>query len=302
MVEPTQKRSGELENEGVALGRIHAQANYRKALTYWLGFLKGILASNKVESAEYEPLVIEAENFLKLLHDPDAFELIDDVRMFKDEPKEIYAIIEDIIAMRTRGFWIESEKDEINDLYGFCAGIACDNSITPSEIEKLLQRLDTYPRIQSDKRLINLREAARRSIADGRITPEDSDDICSWIAHVVGDSATDTGMATFGNVGVLEGALQDANEVVFDDKMFVLTGKFNLAPRKAIEGMIADRGGKPKKGVCSKTDYLCVATQASRDWRNSHEGLKIIHAIELRTKGRGPDLVPEIILTKALSR
>lgn len=302
MLEQTQKHANELEQEGLALGRIHSQANYRKALTYWLGFLKGILASNKVERTEYEPLVIEAENFLKLLHDPDAFELLEDIRLFRDDPKEIYAIIEDIIAMRTRGFVIESEKDEINDLYGFCAGIACDNSITPSEIENLLQRLDSYPRIQSDQRLINLQEAARRSIADGRITPEESDDICSWIAHVVGDSATDTGIATFGNVGVLEGALQNESDVLFDGRMFVLTGKFNLAPRKAIEGMIADRGGRSKKGVCSNTDYLCVATQASRDWRHSHEGLKIIHAIELRTKGRGPDLVPETILTKALSR
>ena len=291
-----------LDHEGAALGRIHARSNSRKALAYWLGFLKGILASNKVETAEYGPLQVEAESFLRLLHDPDAYELIDDLRIWKDEPNEIYEIIENIVSMRSRNFAIESEKDEINELYGFCAGIACDNRITLEEVQRLLLKLDSYPRIQADKRVSNLRNAAQRSIADGRITPEESDDICTWITHLVGDSATDTGIATFGNVGVLEGALADHNDIVFDQRMFVLTGKFTLGPRKAIQGMISDRGGEFKSTVCRNTNYLCVAAEASRDWRHSHEGLKIIRAIELRNEGRGPHLVHEGTLAQAFSR
>src|SRR5690606_4897642 len=153
-------------------------------------------------------------------------------RMWKDDPNEVYDIIENIVSMRSREFFVEDEKDEINELYGFTAGIACDNRITAEEVEKLLARLDTYPRIQADQRVINLRNAARSSIADGRITADESDDICTWITHLVGDSASDTGIATFGNVGVIDGALEDYNEVVFGGRMFVLTGKFTLGPRK----------------------------------------------------------------------
>jgi len=291
-----------LEHDGAALGRIHARSNNRKALGYWLGFLKGVLASTKVETTEYDPLRVEAENFLNLLHDPDARELIEDIRIWKDEPNEIYEIVENIVAVRSRDFVIESEKDEINELYGFCAGIACDNRITPEEVERLLSRLDSYPRIQNDQRVRNLRTAAQRSIADGRITPEESDDICNWITHLVGDSATDTGIATFGNVGVLDGALEDHNDIIFDRRMFVLTGKFTLGPRKAIQGMISDRGGEFKSSVCRNTNYLCVATEASRDWRHSHEGLKIMRAMELREEGRGPQLVHEGTLAQAFSR
>ncbi|ASY62590.1 hypothetical protein SJ05684_c11340 [Sinorhizobium sojae CCBAU 05684] len=267
-----------------------------------LGFLKGILASNKVETTEYEPLKVEAQNFLNLLHDPDALELVEDLLIWKDEPNEIFDIIENIVAMRSRDFFLESEKDEINELYGFCAGIACDNRITLGEVETLISRLDSYSKIRDDRRVLNLRNAARRSIADGRITPEESDDICSWITHLVGDSATDTGIATFGNVGVLEGALDDHNDIVFDNRMFVLTGKFTLGPRKAIQGMILDRGGEFKNSVCRNTHYLCVAAEASRDWRHSHEGLKIMRAIELRKEGQGPNLVHEGTLAHALSR
>ncbi|MGN7802497.1 hypothetical protein ACTJKE_07150 [Ensifer sp. 22521] len=302
MVDTVRAGKNALEHEGATLGRIHARSNTRKALAYWLGFLKGILASDKVETAEYAPLQVEAENFLTLLHDPDAYELIEDLRIWKNEPREIHDIIENIVVMRSRDFVIESEKDEINELYGFCAGIACDNRITAEEVEKLLSKLGSYPRIQTDQRVINLRNAAQRSIADGRITHEESDDICSWITHLVGDSATDTGIATFGNVGVLDGALADHNVLIFDQRMFVLTGKFTLGPRKAIQGMIADRGGEFKSSVCRNTHYLCVAAEASRDWRHSHEGLKIMRAMELRAEGRGPHLVHEGILAQALSR
>lgn len=290
-----------LEHEGSQLARIHSNNNYRKAVAYWLGFLKGTLASERIEHAEYGPLKVEAENFLRLLHDPDAMELIDDLRIWEREPKEIYEIIETIVSIRSREFIIENQKDEINEMFGFCAGIACDNHITPREVESLIQRLESYPRIKEDKRAQNLKRVCKLSIADGRITPDEEADICSWITKLVGDSATDTGIATFGNVGVLEDALSDASQLIFEARMFVLTGKFALGPRKAIEGMIGERGGGSKAMVCRNTDYLCVAAEASRDWRHSHEGLKIMRALELRAEGRGPALVHEVTLSQALS-
>lgn len=139
-------------------------------------------------------------------------------------------------------------------------------------------------RFRADKRVINLRDAAQRSIADGRITPEESDDICGWITHLVGDSASDTGVATFGNVGVIEGALEDHNDIIFEERMFVLTGKFTLGPRKAIQGMISDRGGQFKNNVCKNTHYLCVATEASRDWRHTLASHFAVRAVRLRLR------------------
>lgn len=119
--------------------------------------------------------------------------------MWRNEPNEIHDIIENIVSMRSREFLVEAEKDEIKSSTDFAAGIACDDRLTAKEVEKLSARLETYPPIQSDKRVVNLKNA-RRSIADGRITPGESDDICTRIIHLVGDSASDIGIATFGNV------------------------------------------------------------------------------------------------------
>ncbi|MGN6303583.1 MAG: BRCT domain-containing protein [Mesorhizobium sp.] len=295
-----QKRGRTLEHEGAALGRIHASANYRKALGYWLGFLRGVLASEQVERAEMAPLRVEAEQFLALLHDDDAVELIRDLDMWRDSPEEVYSVLQTIVGMRSREFLVSSDKDEVNEFYGFCAGIACDNSITPAEVEKLLARLDSSVILQDDKRVASLGYAARRAISDGRITSDEAEDICGWITRLVGDSATDTGLPTFGNVGVLDGALEDASQFRISGQMFVLTGKFVIGPRKVIAGMINDLGGEWKNTVCGKTNYLVVAAEASRDWKHSHEGIKIIKAMELREKGGRPDLVHEPMLAQAL--
>jgi hypothetical protein len=56
-----------------------------------------------------------------------------------------------------------------------------------------------------------------------------------------------------------------------------------------------------KNTVCGETDYLVVAAEASRDWKHSHEGTKIIRAMELRQKGGRPDLVHEPMLARALA-
>lgn len=293
-------RNNKLEHEGVALARIHAQANHRKALGYWLGFLQGVMASERVELREMAPLRVEAEQFLALLHDDDAAELIRDLEMWGDAPEEVYAVLETIVGIRSQEFSVTSEKDEVNGFYGFCAGIACDNSITPKEVEKLLSRLDSSVILREDSRVSSLGYAATKSIQDGRITPEESEDICGWITRLVGDSATDTGLPTFGNVGVIDGALEDPSQFIIPSHMFVLTGKFAIGPRKVLAGMISERGGEWKNTVCSQTDYLVVAAEASRDWKHSHEGTKIIRAMELREKGGRPDLVQEPMLAQAL--
>jgi hypothetical protein len=289
-----------LEQEGSELERIHRKANRRKAVAYWLGFLKGVLASHRIEDREVAPMRIEAERFLSILDDADAAELIEDLDIWADQLSEVYLIIECIIDVRSEEFVPETTKDEINEFYGFCAGIACDNVITPTEVESLLHRLASSPHLLTDPRMQSLEFAARRSIADGVITPDESEDICEWITRFVGDSASDTGIATFGNVGLIDGAIEDAARLVIESRMFVLTGKFTIAPRKVVAGMISERGGNWKNNVCSKTDYLVVAAEASRDWKHSHEGTKIIRALELREQGGRPELVHEGTLVKAL--
>lgn len=290
---------GKLEHEGPVLGHIHAKANYRKALAYWLGFLQGVLASDEVEQAEILPLTTEARNFLEMFGPMTAEFFVKDLdALTLGESRQAYVTIEGILRNRSNEITFDEPKDLVNVFYGFCAGIACDNLISPAEVERLIKQIT--PELMKDARIAGLHKAALLSIKDGRITGEESADICQWIAKLVGDSASDTGVATFGNVGVVDGAVSDHSLIDFDGRMFVLTGKFQIGPRKAVSNMIAERGGRFKDSVCGKTDYLAIAVTASRDWKHSHEGQKIIYAMELRQKGGSPNLIIEDTLARAL--
>ena len=44
-----------------ALNTIHGERNYNKAICYWLGFLKGVLASKDVTSFELEPMIFRLQ-------------------------------------------------------------------------------------------------------------------------------------------------------------------------------------------------------------------------------------------------
>jgi len=290
---------GKLEHEGPILGRIHAESNYRKALAYWLGFLRGVLASDDVEQTEIAPLATEARNFLQMFGRDTAAIFVRDIdRLQPMDGRHAYAAAEAILARRRNEVALDEPKDIVNEFYGFCAGIACDNIISPGEVQRLIGRIT--PDLMRDTRIAGLHKAASLSIQDGRVTADESEDICQWITKLVGDSAADTGLATFGNVGIIDGAIEDHGQIAFDGRMFVLTGKFQIGPRKAVANMIAERGGRFKDSVCGKTDYLAVAATASRDWKHSHEGTKIIYAMELRQKGGSPNIVVEHILAKAL--
>ena len=291
----------QLKHGGAALAAVHRASNHRKHEAYWLGFLKGVLASEKIEQIEVPSLRVEAGRLLALTRDEDAAEILRDLDTdFDDFHGEVYGVVESIVEHRQKTFGAETPKDVINGFYGFCAGIACDNRILPKEVERLIAEIDGVPCLMEDSRIASLRGAAARAIEDGIVTLEESEDIASWICRLVGDSCADTGLATFGNVPVVHDALRDHTQVTFPDRVFVVTGTFTMGPRKIVTAYIEARGGLVGNSLTQRTDYLAFGVTASRDWKHSHEGHKLIRARELREAGGKPHLVDEAVLGRAL--
>lgn len=291
----------ELPYGGRELGRIHRRANRAKHEAYWLGFLSGVLASEKVEALEMPALRAESQRFLDDFHDDDAAELLRDLDTdFVDHHREVYDVLSCIIDMRSRAFDAENEKNRVNRFLGFCAGIACDNRITPKEARRLLDAIGDVAELADDARVLRLQAVTRAALADGVITGEESADIAEWICRLVGDSCADTGLATFGNTPVLDGLMDDETFVTVDGRRFVVTGAFMVAPRKVIKSALTRSGGIVSESVSRKTDYLVVGGEASRDWKYSHEGTKLVRARELRAQGGRPHLIGERLLCRML--
>lgn len=287
---------------GEALAGIHQAANERKAETYWIGFLKGVLASDAVETFELDALKIEGRCFLEMLNNDDDHELLTDLDTdFDDKENEIFSFLKCIVEHREVELGSKSGKDLFNEFYGMCAGIACDRKISDLEIQHIIRFGENSLVFKNHAGISALVSCAKASIVDGIVTDAESEDICHWISTLVGDSCLDTGLSTYGNVCSVDDCINDPKEVLFESRIFVLTGAFRSGPRSMIKRSIESRGGIVKAAVTDRTDYLAFASEASRDWRHSHEGTKLIAARERRQSSDRPFLLPEHVLAKALA-
>jgi len=82
-------------------------------------------------------------------------------------------------------------------------------------------------------------------------------------------------------------------EIVFTDRAFCFTGKFDFGPRKACEELVKEKHGVLAKGVSQDLDYLVIGTQGSPTWKRGKYGSKIEKAIFLRRELGKPAIVSE---------
>ncbi len=83
------------------------------------------------------------------------------------------------------------------------------------------------------------------------------------------------------------------NDILFDNKLFCLTGTFNSGTKEDIEQKIVNKGGICGKGVTSKTDYLIVGGAGSDAWKFGNYGGKVQRAMELKEKGKKIEIIGE---------
>ena len=64
-------------------------------------------------------------------------------------------------------------------------------------------------------------------------------------------------------------------EIIYPDKYFCLTGKFNYGKRTDCESVITNKGGITQKGPTHDTDYLIIGSEISSSWATESYGRKI---------------------------
>ncbi len=82
-------------------------------------------------------------------------------------------------------------------------------------------------------------------------------------------------------------------EIIFDHRLFCLTGKFASGTRNECQAQVTALGGDCTKAPSRKTDYVVIGTIGSRDWIHSTHGRKIEKAVDIRDEGSGLHIVTE---------
>ena len=281
-----------------ALNTIHGERNYNKAICYWLGFLKGVLASKDVTSFELEPMILHSEELLSKFHDDDAAELLEDIsQSWPDVGSEIKGVIENIIEYRSGEIDLNNNHNVFNMFFGFLKGVACDNVITTHEISELQNYLNAYPILLSDPRVQDVANVIKIAMSDGLISNEESNEICHWISRIVGDSYADTGLTSSEDLAMSEEYLYSVEALSLNEANVVITGEFRI-PRRLVVKALTGSGAIVKSSVSKRTKYLVVAAVVSPHYTTPNAGTKLKAAYALRSSGEPLGLVHERALTE----
>lgn len=284
-----------LEHGGQELGRIHKRNNDRKFFCHFTGFLEGIVASRALEVGEFEPLLAECKEFVRQVSDGDANDIIED---FEADLLE-YVQIVDVVEYRSEEMDPGCEKSRLNHFLGYCRGIVCDGRITLEEAQGIVAYLKGYPQLHSVVGVSQILTTCIDAVEDGVVNAEEEAEICDVIGQIVGDSYGDTGLAqTFGVANVGEHKVGDLSDL--EEAVLVLTGTFQVKPRRKFEQELEGFGAVIAKHVSGNTSYVIIGGEASRDWIEMHRGTKIRKAQELRTQSDRPLFVSESQLVRLI--
>jgi NAD-dependent DNA ligase len=175
----------------------------------------------------------------------------------------------------------------IDELIGLIRGIVADAVVTESEAATLAAWVVKHHEIASDWPVNILVRRLNRIYADGRADDEERDDLKGLLVEIIGDN--DDPLVTPSATLPLS---KPAPDVIFDQNVFVFTGKFAYGPRRLCEAEVLARGGLIGSYVTLQTSYLIIGSVGSRDWIHSSWGRKVEKAAEYK------DLCPIAIVSE----
>lgn len=276
------------------LARIHNERNLTKGECYFVGFLEGILANKRIDNTEVEPLLETCQAFCENFNDDDAREILTEAAQdYVDTVSELLQLIGCIVECRLGKIDTTCPKSSANRLLGFCAGVACDGVITINEVRSLLDRLSAPSDLQEDLRVMALKRICAEALEDDLVDSDEEREIADWIARLVGDSYSDTGLTTFGSSPVLDDNVEFDLSNLHRDEVFVLTGNFEACSRADFAEALNARGLNQARSVSKKVSYVIVGNEAARDWRLASMGTKMQRAFQLKSQGHPIKIVSE---------
>ena len=176
---------------------------------------------------------------------------------------------------------------DVSEMLGLVKGILADGIVTEGEARMLRDWVHRHPDAVATWPGDVLLDRLYRIFADGVVDDFERRDLANLLRELVG-----------GEAGVL---VEDTAAlpldspppvIAFDGRIFVLTGKLVLGPRRACAQQIAAAGGEVAKGITKHTDYLVIGTFGRRDWAQTSHGQELEKAVLYHT-GHGLSIVSE---------
>jgi NAD-dependent DNA ligase len=187
-------------------------------------------------------------------------------------------------------------RRSLGALVGIAQGLLCDRRLDDKEIhflhDWLQQNIEIARRWPGD--IVHTR--VREVLVDGVVTEDERNFLVKTLLNLIGSDGADLPKPAH----VTGLAYDDADPLLFNGKVFCLTGDFVYGPRKSCECVIKKRGGAVSSGVTQKLSYLVIGSLGSPEWKHGSFGLKIEKAMEYKRSGREIFIVREDCWTKSV--
>ena len=191
---------------------------------------------------------------------------------------------------RNRAYNAKRIKDRgVDELIGLCKGFIADGEVNEAETRFMLEWLEANRCVASDWPGNVLYARAYEFLRDGVLDKNERAELFDLLSKVSGHIP---GACTVQTSSTLP--FDDPQPpVLFEEQIFVLTGRFAYGTRQECTDAIHNLGGWVRPTVLKDTDFVVVGTLASPDWAHTSYGRKIEAALALRSVGTGIHIVSE---------
>ena len=278
-----------------------------KGLGELAGFLKGILADNRVDSME----LTELDEWVRANHDwmsmspwDELISLIDEIDGAPED--EHFELLKDLmwLANRLGHEYFEGQAIEIRQLEGIFHGVLSDGVLDDKEVHAIEKWLREHNHLQGHFLFDGIAGLVDDVLEDGIITEEERKSLVKFMLDFtanIGEAAKEQ-LQSEPSSDTSHSVYSTPN-IRFNEQVFCLSGDFDCFESKGeVEDRIFSLGGTASKGVTKKVSYLVVGGAGSADWKFGKYGRKVEKALEYRAKGIDIEVIEEAWLVSHLER
>lgn len=180
----------------------------------------------------------------------------------------------------------------MDEFIGICKGIIFDGIVSQTEAENLLLWMKANPLVTQQFPAKQVFMTLREMLADGEFDYNEERQFLDLLMQVTGAPSS---LSEGDNASTQLPLCNPAPPIEFAGKLFVLTGNFDMGPRKLVVDAIQQRGGKVVlSNLRLDTDFLVIGDIGSKAWMHSTHGRKIERAVEYRDQRKtGLSIVSE---------
>ena len=180
----------------------------------------------------------------------------------------------------------------IDQLSGICSGILADGVVGEAEANVFAEYVRKFAVYEPVWPFTDVLARVERIFADARCEDDERDELKSVMEALCGYRQQAKPEDTYSTTLPLDEP--PPKPIIFQERNFVVTGRFAFGTRRKVTEAISSLGGTTTDfAPTQQTHYLVIGLFASRDWANTNYGRKIQRAVKLRDSGSGIAIISE---------